>query len=169
MFSFRDFGLETDVMVLICIALILFLLILCIVILAKTSGLRRRYESFMRDSEGRSLEQAFQQKFQNMDFINEKLKEVDTRLNGIDANLLKTYQKIGLVKYDAFKEIGGTLSFVLTLLTKENDGFIMNSMHSNTEGCYIFIKEVKNGEVFVELSDEESQSLEDAKNGKDLG
>ena len=66
------------------------------------------------------------------------------------------------MKYDAFKEVGGTLSFVLTLLTKENDGIIMNSMHSNKEGCYIYIKEVKGGEVFVTLSEEERQSLEQA-------
>ena len=79
-----------------------------------------------------------------------------------DNNLLKTYQKVGIVKYDAFKEVGGTLSFVMTLLTKENDGFIMNSMHSNKEGCYIYIKEVKAGEVFMTLSEEERQSLEQA-------
>lgn len=163
MFKFQDFGLEIDLVVLICLALIFILLILCIVLLSKCSNLKRRYESFMSDSEGKSLEEAFQKKFENMDYINEKLKEVDIRLNGIDANLLKTYQKMGVVKYDAFKEIGGTLSFVLTLLTKENDGFIMNSMHSNTEGCYTYIKEVKAGEVFVALSEEESQSLEMAK------
>ena len=163
MFKFQDFGLETDLVVLICLALIFILLILCIVLLSKCSNLKRRYESFMSDSEGKSLEEAFQKKFENMDYINGKLNEVDTRLNGIDANLLKTYQKMGVVKYDAFKEIGGTLSFVLTLLTKENDGFIMNSMHSNTEGCYTYIKEVKAGEVFVALSEEESQSLEMAK------
>ena len=93
---------------------------------------------------------------------NGKIKEVDEHLAIIDENLLKTYQKVGVVKYDAFKEVGGTLSFVLTLLTKENDGFIMNSMHSNKEGCYIYIKEVKSGEVFVTLSEEERQSLEQA-------
>lgn len=164
MFHFSDLGLETDWIVLICVALIVILFVLYIVQLTKTSRLRRRYEVFMADSEGQSLEKSFEKKFENMDFINEKLKEVDTRLNGIDHNLLHTYQKIGIVKYDAFKEIGGTLSFVLTLLTKDNDGFILNSMHSNSEGCYTYIKEVKGGEVFVTLSDEENQSLEEAKN-----
>lgn len=163
MFHFSDFGLDIDLVVTICIALVVVLFILYIIQLNKTANLRRRYEAFMKGSDGRSLEDAFQKKFANMDFINEKLKEVDTRLNGIDANLLCTYQKIGIVKYDAFKEIGGTLSFVLTLLTKDNDGFILNSMHSNSEGCYTYIKEVKGGEVFVTLSDEESQSLEEAK------
>lgn len=163
MFTLKDFGLEIDMMVVISLALILILLILCIVLLAKTSNLKKRYQSFMSDLDGKSLEAAFQKKFANVDYINEKLREVDTRLNGIDTNLLKTYQKVGIVKYDAFKEVGGTLSFVLTLLTKDNDGFILNSMHSNSEGCYTYIKEVKAGEVFVALSEEETQSLEEAK------
>lgn len=163
MFTLKDFGLEIDMMVVISLALILILMILCIILLAKTSNLKKRYLSFMSDLDGKSLEAAFQKKFANVDYINEKLREVDTRLNGIDTNLLKTYQKVGIVKYDAFKEVGGTLSFVLTLLTKDNDGFILNSMHSNSEGCYTYIKEVKAGEVFVALSEEETQSLEEAK------
>ena len=142
MFQFSDYGLSVDVILLGAIAAILILLILCLILIGKNSSLRKRYDEFMRDSDGKSLEEAFQKKF--------------------DENLLKTYQKVGVVKYDAFKEVGGTLSFVLTLLTKENDGFIMNSMHSNKEGCYIYIKEVKSGEVFVTLSEEERQSLEQA-------
>lgn len=162
MFQFSDIGLSTDIILLGSVVAILILFTLCIILIGKNSSLKKKYSSFMQDSEGKSLEEAFKKKFENMDYINEKLSEIDTRLNGIDDNLLKTYQKVGIVKYDAFKEVGGTLSFVLTLLTKENDGFIMNSMHSNKEGCYIYIKEVKAGEVFVTLSEEESQSLEQA-------
>ena len=106
---------------------------------------------------------SFQKKFENMDYVNEELKKIDWQITNINENLLRTYQKIGIVKYDAFKEIGGTLSFVLVLLTKNNNGFILNSMHSNSEGCYTYIKEVKGGEVFVTLSEEERQALEMAK------
>lgn len=162
MFRFSDYGLSTDVVLLGALAAILILLILCLVLIGKNSSLRKRYDEFMQDADGKSLEDAFQKKFENMDYINEKIKDIDIHLEGIDNNLLKTYQKVGIVKYDAFKEVGGTLSFVMTLLTKENDGFIMNSMHSNKEGCYIYIKEVKAGEVFMTLSEEERQSLEQA-------
>lgn len=162
MFRFSDYGLSTDVVLLGALAAILILLILCLVLIGKNSSLRKRYDEFMQDADGKSLEDAFQKKFENMDYINEKIKDIDIHLEGIDNNLLKTYQKVGIVKYDAFKEVGGTLSFVMTLLTKENDGFIMNSMHSNKEGCYIYIKEVKTGEVFMTLSEEERQSLEQA-------
>lgn len=162
MFRFSDYGLSTDVVLLGALVAILILLIICLVLIGKNSSLRKRYDEFMQDADGKSLEDAFQKKFENMDYINEKIKDIDIHLEGIDNNLLKTYQKVGIVKYDAFKEVGGTLSFVMTLLTKENDGFIMNSMHSNKEGCYIYIKEVMAGEVFMTLSEEERQSLEQA-------
>lgn len=164
MFKFENIGLQTDLIVLGCLAVLVVVLILMIVQINKLSNIRRRYEMFMSEADGKSLEHSFQKKFENMDYINMKLQEIDTRLDGIDKNLLKTYQKMGVVKYDAFKEVGGTLSFVLTLLTKDNDGFILNSMHSNSEGCYTYVKEVKSGEVFVTLSEEERQSLEEAKN-----
>lgn len=163
MFRLRDYGIESDLMVAVLAGACVVLAILVIVLLVQTSGMKNKYMNFMKGQDGRSLEKSFQKKFENMDYVNEELKNINTRLNRIDANLLKTYQKIGIVKYDAFKEIGGTLSFVLVLLTKEDDGFILNSMHSNAEGCYTYIKEVKKGEVFVALSEEERQALEDAK------
>ncbi len=163
MFRLSDYGMESDLVILVLAGVCLILMILMIILLAKNSKLKKRYLSFMNGKDGKSLEESFQKKFKNMDVINEEIKKIDQRLNLIDQNLLKTYQKIGIVKYDAFKEIGGTLSFVLVLLTKEDDGFILNSMHSNSEGCYTYIKEVKGGEVFVALSEEERQALEDAK------
>lgn len=162
MFHFKDFGIESDIVILTLSVICITLVILTIVLFVKMSKLNTRYLLFMRGKEGKSLEEAFSKKFQNMDYINEEMGNVNDRLKLIEANLLKTYQKIGIVKYDAFKEIGGTLSFVLALLTKENDGFILNSMHSNSEGCYTYIKEVKKGEVFVALSEEERRALEDA-------
>ena len=50
------------------------------------------------------------------------------------------YQKIGIVRYDAFQEMGGNLSFVLTMLDENNNGWVFNAMHSR-EGCYTYIKE----------------------------
>lgn len=164
MFRFSDIGLESDLILLVALGLIIILFIMMIVLLAKNSNLKKRYENFMSGEDGRSLEKAFQKKFQNVEFINDKLNEMDEHLKKIDDNLLKTYQKVGIVKYDAFKQIGGSLSFVVALLTMDHDGFILNCMHSNTEGCYTYIKEVKKGEVFVTLSDEELQALEEAKN-----
>ena len=99
----------------------------------------------------------------NLGHVSEDTKNIHEQLENIDGRLIKAYQKVGLVKYDAFKEIGGKLSFVLVLLTAENDGFLINSMHSTHEGCYTYTKEIVNGEAFVILSEEEQQALEEAK------
>ena len=96
------------------------------------------------------------------------VEDIYAKISSIHAQLLTAYQKIGIVKYDAFKEIGGKLSFVLVLLTAENNGFILNSMHSTKEGCYTYAKEVVNGEAFVILSEEEQQALDEAKSNISL-
>ena len=71
----------------------------------------------------------------------------------------KTFQKVGLVKYDAFHEMGGKLSFSLVLLNEMNDGFVLNAMHSR-EGCYTYIKEIVSGNSIIVLSEEEKEALE---------
>lgn len=163
MFQFKDLGITVDVVVLILAVLVLGCMIFSVVILTKYKKMKDQYELFMEGADGESLEEAFHQQFDDMDEIRKDLDYIHSRLERVDKNLLKTYQKIGVVKYDAFKEVGGTLSFVLVLLTKDNNGFIMNSMHSNAEGCYIYIKEVQGGSAFVELSEEERKALEEAK------
>ena len=70
---------------------------------------------------------------------------------------------MALLRYDAFQEMGGNLSFIVVLLTSSNDGFIINSVHSTREGCYIYGKKIVNGECEIELSVEEKRALEEAK------
>ena len=78
--------------------------------------------------------------------------------------LPSTRQKLGLVKYDAFKEMGGKLSFTLALLDENNNGFLMNSVHSS-DGCYSYTKRVKNGDSEIALSNEEKVAIERAMKG----
>ena len=68
------------------------------------------------------------------------------------------YQKMGLVKYDAFDQMGGQLSFSLALLDENDNGFILNSVHS-AEGCYSYTKEIKNGVSAISLGTEEAEAL----------
>ncbi len=64
-----------------------------------------------------------------------------------------------MVKYDAFDEMGGKLSFSLALLDQKNDGFIINAMHSR-EGCYTYIKEIVDGNSIIVLAEEEKNALD---------
>ena len=70
-----------------------------------------------------------------------------------------TFQKIGIIKYDAFNQMGGKLSFCLALLDENNNGFILNSVHS-TEGCYSYTKQIIQGKSKIDLGKEEAEALQ---------
>ena len=79
----------------------------------------------------------------------------------LSKNVKASYQKFGMVKYNAFKGMGGNLSFAFAMLDLNNTGFVLNSVHSR-EGCYLYIKTVEKGETDVLLGSEEKEALEQA-------
>ncbi|MBQ3784567.1 MAG: DUF4446 family protein [Lachnospiraceae bacterium] len=160
---FDEIGIDAGYVILGVAGFSVLLFILSIVALVKVSKLKKRYEAFMQDGDGASLEKMFVKKFNQVDYVMKNSQVADARLDNIENNLLHVYQKKGIVKYDAF-EMGGKLSYVVCLLDNLNNGYLINSMHSTREGCYSYIKEIVDGEALVILSEEEKQALEMALN-----
>lgn len=141
--------------------LIIILFILCINSNMKYSRLRKSYNSFMRGHDGKNLEQSILNKFAELDDLHAIVNNNSADIEQLFSDIRNNYQKVGIMKYDAFNEMGGKLSFALTLLDANNSGWILNAMHSR-EGCYAYIKEIVRGESYIELSEEEAESLERA-------
>lgn len=140
------------------LVLLILLLILTICMIVKINRLKGRLDSFVIGKDGKSLEQDIIALFEDNKFL-----KINTDKNKKDIRTLYkkmegTYQKMGLVKYDAFQQMGGQLSFSLALLNENNDGFIINSVHS-TDGCYSYTKEIIAGECSITLGKEEAEAL----------
>ena len=147
------------------LAVLSFLLLLfLILLLAKHSKLDKKYKKFMTGASGENLEEQVIARFEDIDKLKADTKTLDEEVVKLKENLLVTYQKVGVVKYDAFKEMGGKLSFVMVLLDKNNNGILLNSVHSSREGCYTYLKEIIKGESFLELSEDERKALNQALN-----
>lgn len=144
---------------------IMFIMIICLMI--KNNKLNKKYKKFMTGGGGKSLEKEIIAKFRRIGNLDKKVNEMNDKVEAINEKLNISYQKFGLIKYDAFNEMGGKLSFALCLLTAENNGFIINSMH-NRDGCYTYVKEIIKGESFVLLADEEREALDQATGKGDL-
>lgn len=142
------------------------MIVLYIVLLSKFKTYKKNYDIFMSGSDGESLEAAILAKFLEIDDIKKKSETNEAAIKEITTNLMGAYQKFSIHKYDAFKEMGGKLSFSLCMLTDNNDGFILTSVHSSNEGCYSYIKEIIKGEPYVLLSEEEKKVLTEAKKRK---
>ncbi len=139
--------------------LVLVSLILLIVQIRKTGKLKKRLDAFLLGKDGTSLEQDIVTLFEDNKFLKMNAEKNKKDIRVLYKKLESAYQKIGLVKYDAFNQMGGQLSFSLALLDENNNGFILNSVHS-TEGCYSYTKEIKNGECSIDLGKEEEEALE---------
>ncbi len=161
---FNYIGIDMGWVVIGLLVLCLLMFILIIVLFVQNSNLKNKYNTFMSGEDGKTLEKVLAERFAEVDNLKEHIQILDERLEKIDGILLNTYKKMALVRYDAFQEMGGNLSFALVLLTAGNNGFIINAMHSTREGCYIYAKKVINGQCEMELSEEEGKALEEAKN-----
>ena len=139
--------------------IILFVLILIFII--KEEKLRKKYKKFMSGKDAQSLENDIIRLYEDNKFLKNMVDINKKDIRQLYKDISKSFQKVGIVRYDAYQQMGGLLSFSLALLDENNNGFILNSVHS-TEGCYTYTKEVKIGECKIELGNEERVALEQA-------
>lgn len=152
-------GIDLDYIVIGLAALVLILLIVTIVNIVQMNKLKKRYKIFMSGKNAKSLEDVLTTRLDQVDTLIQANKVNEKNIDKIFATLKFTFQKMGLVKYDAFHEMGGKLSFSLAMLNEKNDGFIINAMHSR-EGCYTYIKEIIDGNSVIQLAEEEKEALD---------
>ena len=143
------------------LVLIFISVIISIVNICKYDKLNKKYNKFMMGKDAESLEELIYKRFEQLDKLLDENENKTNQINKIFDNLKDTYQKFGIVKYDAFHEMGGKLSFALVMLNMENTGFVINAMHSR-EGCYTYIKEIIKGESYIPLGEEETVALKKA-------
>ncbi|WMC91090.1 DUF4446 family protein [Kineothrix sp. MB12-C1] len=141
------------------IIIILILIILVIIQMITTSKLKKKYLKFMQGKDAKNLEKDIIGLYEDNKFIKAAAEKNKKDIKDLYKKLQSAFQKLGIVKYDAFRHMGGQLSFSLALLDEDDNGFILNSVHS-TEGCYSYTKEVKGGKCSILLSEEEKQALD---------
>ena len=146
------------IIVLVLSVILLVSLVLNIVNLCAIRNLKKKYEKFMNGKDAKSLEDEIVGLFEDNKFIKASVDKNKKDIRTLYKKMESTIQKVGIIKYDAFQQMGGKLSFCLCMLDEENSGFMLNSVHS-TEGCYTYTKEIINGKAMVDLGKEEEAAL----------
>lgn len=151
-------GIDSDYIIIGLAVIVLILLILTIVNIVQMRKLKKGYKVFMSGKGAKNLEDTLIKRLNQVDALIESNDENKKNIKELFTNMQITYQKMGLIKYDAFNEMGGKLSFSLAMLDKRNNGFIINAMHTR-EGCYTYIKEIVDENSIIVLSEEEQKAL----------
>ena len=162
---FGLFSIDTLYVILGMAVVMAVMLVFLIINSVKIKKMKLTYTSFMSGKDGKSLEEVILKRFKEVDELKKEDAAKKVQLDDINESLRYAFSKMGMVKYDAFNEMGGKLSFALALLDNRNNGFLINAMHSR-EGCYTYVKEIINGESYINLGEEEKKALNKAINSE---
>ena len=155
--------------VLIGFAILLIVLILGFLILfVRTSNLNRRYKEFMRKlGNGKNIEEDLENYIYRVEKVEKQNSELQLICKEIGNQMSGCIQKVGVVRYNAFKDTGSDLSFALALLDEDNTGVVMNGIYSR-EMSNIYAKPVEKGKSSYTISAEEKLAIDRAIQSKNI-
>ena len=160
---FENIGIDVGVVVLVLLILTLILIFATLRLTLSVYRLKIRYKDvkkrdYRKSSSDSELEKNMKDKFKDIDRLNNMTDIHMDDIKSLKSRYDSTLSKYGIVKYDAFDDVGGKLSFVLAMLDMNNTGFVLNSIRSR-ENCFLYIKEIVKGESYIMLSKEEVEAL----------
>jgi hypothetical protein len=98
------------------------------------------------------------------DKLENEIKDIFLKIKEIEETCEITIQKVGVVRFNPFNDMGGNQSFTVAMLDNKNNGFIISSLFIKADGSRVFAKTIKNGKSDYVLSDEETEAIKKAIN-----
>ena len=114
-------------------------------------------------NEGKAVDDILNDYIERVLVLENRINELKNESKIMEYNLSKCIQKIGIVRYNAYKDTRCELSFALALLDMNNNGVIFNGIYA-TDVTNIFAKPVTKGVCKYDLQDEEKEALKKAIN-----
>lgn len=141
-------------------------LVICIIVLSVNSArigkLSSKYRKFMRGSKDKNIEELLLEITKNIDETAKKADDIESLYNDIDKRLDRCIQKVSILRYKAFDDMGSAaLSFSIALLDAHDDGVILTGIYGREE-CTTYAKPIDKGVPKYDLSEEENHVLMDA-------
>lgn len=149
------------IMALIIVTIILF--IINLVILKSLSKLRRKYKKLMRGSNNKNLEEFIISYLDSIDSVKKQCEEVKNLYGELNSKVSCCVQKVSVIRYRAFEDVGSDLSFSIALLDEKNNGVILTGIYGRDEST-TYAKPIDSGISRYGLSQEEQQVLDECIN-----
>ena len=160
--------LRIDSCLILLATMIIILFVGFIILLVNNVKMNNKYKNFMKKlGNGKNIEEDLENIMYKVDRVEKQNAEIMNFCKGLDEDLSKCIQKVGIVRYSAFKDTGSDLSFAVALLDENNDGVVFNGIYSR-EMSNIYAKPVEKGNSKYTLSNEELQAIDRAINSNNL-
>ena len=158
--------LRTDTFLIIILLISVLSIILLILNHLKLTKLKNEYSEFMKKlGNGKNIDENLKVYMDRVQKVEDLNKEIIQYCERLDKTVDTCIQKIGILRYNSFKDVGSNLSFTLALLDNNNNGVVLNGIYSR-DNSNIYAKPIKDGKSEYILSDEEKEAIEKAINEK---
>ncbi|MBN1618052.1 DUF4446 family protein [Candidatus Dojkabacteria bacterium] len=122
----------------------------------------KKLKDLSQGVDGTNLEDILKKQIEVINKCESNLNNTQQEFEIIRQETKRSIQKVGLVRYQAFRNTGGDQSFSLTLLDNNNNGVIITGLY-NRDFSKVYTKQILNGSAEQhKLTDEEGQSLQKA-------
>jgi hypothetical protein len=127
----------------------------------RTSRMRQQY-AVLSAADGRaSFVEVVSRKAEEVEALRDDVARLAEELRGTQRELQQAVRHVGIVRYDAFGDMGGRMSFSAALIDDHGNGFVLSTIHARSESRS-YVKEIRGGMAEVHLSPEESAAVADA-------
>ena len=153
----RTIGTENFMIIL--LGLNIILLIAFVMVLIKVFTINKKYKDFIQKlGNGKDIEEDLENYMYRVERVEKQNAEITDFIQKLDNDFEKSIQKVGIVRYNAYKDTGSDLSFTLAMLDENNKGVVLNGIYSR-ETSNIYAKPVENGKSSYILSEEEQEAI----------
>lgn len=143
----------------------LLLFIISIILFSSVKKLEKKYRKMMRGVNNKNLEKALNDNLDNIEKALNKSEEAINECKSISNELKGCVNKVAIMRYKAFEDVGSDLSFSIAILDSYNDGVIITGIYSRHDST-TYAKPIDKGISRYELSEEELHVLNEAINSK---
>ncbi len=157
--EFFNISLEWIILIFINLLIILILFLMILSSKKKIKKLNTKYQKFMNGLSGANIEEVLEACIDKTNGVIEKNKELEYQLNTLKRNMYYCVQKIGVVRYNAFDNVGSDLSFSIAIMDNNDDGVVLTSLYSR-DSSSTYAKPVSSGKSKHALSAEEIKAID---------
>ena len=122
---------------------------------------KERTTNFFKGKKAEDLESIISELFKKQKITDENISKALNRIRTLDKSALYSIQKVGVVRFNPFTDLGSNQSFAIALLDQKDDGIVISSIHAK-EGTRIYAKPINHGESEYSLSKEEERAIKKA-------
>ena len=139
-------------------ALITITLFAILSLTVKLSRLNQRYQKLMQGSDGLNLEGLLEKHMEEMRLSVGRVKQLQQQQDDCNLQLQRALQHVGVVRFNAFHDMGGDLSFAIALLDGRENGVVLSSLFGRSESR-VYAKPIERGQSAYLLTAEEKEAV----------